>query len=818
MSHVFISYSKKNKKYARKLADHLIASGFDVWIDDRIDYGENWERVIFQAIDACNVFVVIMTPESYESDWVLRECQYADRRKKPQYPLLLEGEGFPRYVTTQYADVTDASMPPEEFLGELAEHAPRRSAKGADVTPPEVSEEKPSPPQAGGAETIRVSRPRPEPSASRQPTPSLSKSPNRTPFVIGAGLFAALVLIALVVTLSSQGGGGLTTPTPSVTFDEATGVPTATAEGDGGLFQVNQAPTDNTGVFQDRPVYFTVESLGGYTVQFNSDVIGGPPHDYLWTFLDGTIYQTASFSHDFGGADTELVALAVTKDGTEVGYYAAYVTVGDGTVTLSGGYSSVEEAVQQGQQSQVQPQTNAVPSVLANGDWVPVYHYFNENAVVLVPPGCFDMGSETGEPEESPIEQQCISAPYWIGFSEVTNYDYRQCVDHGACSLPVDTTEYDDTSMTEFPVVNVTWEQARAYAEWSGGRLPTEAEWEYAARGPDGLVYPWGDEFDHSLVNYCDQNCFADHTDTNFNDQFTNSAPVGYYPDGASWVGAVDMSGNVREWPQSLLWSYPYIADDGRNGLEDTSSGRVTRSGSFFSEADDTRTSQRFNSDPVGISNEVGFRIVIDYTDQIVAEITEPQLGAVITTDTNIFGTAYYSPLVARAYKIEISGGEFGEEWTLLHEERTNSVIGGWLEAIYPHELESGEYRIRLRILMNDTDDVYSQEVPFTVSSEASQLGQQSQTDCWNSPPTQLTVGMTAYKVDDGDDLFIRFDPNLGSGIFASVPSGESAEIVGEAVCDEESGLRFWEIEYQGSTGWAAEARDSSYYLLLPES
>ena len=86
MSHIFISYSKKNRDYARQLADKLLELGFDVWIDDRIDYGENWEREIFKAIDGCSAFVVLMTPESYESDWVLRECQYADKRKKPQFP------------------------------------------------------------------------------------------------------------------------------------------------------------------------------------------------------------------------------------------------------------------------------------------------------------------------------------------------------------------------------------------------------------------------------------------------------------------------------------------------------------------------------------------------------------------------------------------------------------------------------------------------------------------------------------------------------------------------------------------------------------
>jgi hypothetical protein len=125
MSHIFISYSKKNKIYARALADHLEAKGFKVWIDDEIDYGEVWERKMFSAIDDCAAFVVIMTPEAYKSDWVLRECEYASRKKKPQFPLLLDGEEFPRYMTHQWLDVRDRQLPSEEFLSTLARYALR---------------------------------------------------------------------------------------------------------------------------------------------------------------------------------------------------------------------------------------------------------------------------------------------------------------------------------------------------------------------------------------------------------------------------------------------------------------------------------------------------------------------------------------------------------------------------------------------------------------------------------------------------------------------------------------------------------------------
>jgi formylglycine-generating enzyme required for sulfatase activity len=133
MSHVFISYSKKNKDYARRLADYLLENGFDVWIDDRIDYGENWLDTMFRAVCDCAAFVVIMTPEAQQSRWVQREVAWADEREKPFFPVLLDGENWPVFVLTQYADARDGHLPNEQFLEELAEHVPISQPLGKDV-------------------------------------------------------------------------------------------------------------------------------------------------------------------------------------------------------------------------------------------------------------------------------------------------------------------------------------------------------------------------------------------------------------------------------------------------------------------------------------------------------------------------------------------------------------------------------------------------------------------------------------------------------------------------------------------------------------
>lgn len=194
--------------------------------------------------------------------------------------------------------------------------------------------------------------------------------------------------------------------------------------------------------------------------------------------------------------------------------------------------------------------------------------------------------------------------------TEVTNAQYGRCVEDGACTAPNSST-WNQVEFARHPVTHVDWEQATQYAAWIGGRLPTEAEWEKAARGTGGYIYPWGNEWDGNRLNFCDKQCANNWKDETIDDGYAETAPVGNYLTGASPYGALDMVGNVWEWVADWYNEGYYATSDGRNPLGPAGGDyRVLRGGSWDDNRDDVRAARRVWLSPHRQRDVVGVRVV----------------------------------------------------------------------------------------------------------------------------------------------------------------------------------------------------------------
>jgi eukaryotic-like serine/threonine-protein kinase len=206
----------------------------------------------------------------------------------------------------------------------------------------------------------------------------------------------------------------------------------------------------------------------------------------------------------------------------------------------------------------------------------------------LVTVGEFIMGSDTSVYDQAPLHTVRLDA-FYIDKYEVTNVLYSVCVYSGECAPPKEKRSisrleyYGDEKYKNYPVIYVDWNMAKDYCEWRGSRLPTEAEWEKAARGTDGRIYPWGnDEPNSTLANYASN--------------VPDTTEVGAYPNGASPYGVYDMAGNVWEWTADWYQAdyYVTLGQNVTNPLGPASGEtHVLRGGSWFNKGSDLGVSFR---------------------------------------------------------------------------------------------------------------------------------------------------------------------------------------------------------------------------------
>ena len=246
--------------------------------------------------------------------------------------------------------------------------------------------------------------------------------------------------------------------------------------------------------------------------------------------------------------------------------------------------------------SEMTPTTTPARSIIAEKD---------NMALLFIPAGEFLMGSADSDPlaqsNEWPQHKVYLKS-FWIDSTEITNGMYAKCVRAGVCTRPVNTGSFSRASYygyskyDRFPVLFVTWQQSADYCKWAGRRLPTEAEWEKAARGTDGRLFPWG-----SLP--------PDKTRLNFNKNFGDTTPIGSFPEGGSPFGALDLAGNVWEWVADW-YGEEYYANSPQQNPPGPAWGelKVMRGGSWMSDGQVVRSANRLGNPPTEGRSYLGFR------------------------------------------------------------------------------------------------------------------------------------------------------------------------------------------------------------------
>jgi len=280
-------------------------------------------------------------------------------------------------------------------------------------------------------------------------------------------------------------------------------------------------------------------------------------------------------------------------------------------------------------------QPQAPPATLVGNDGA---------AMLLVPAGEFLMGSDADDLVRFALQQELVEDEmprhrvsldaFYMDQYEVTNAHFHQCVHATGYRTQAEREDWGwgDTGedwgpvtgatwrtplgpgssligLEQHPVVQVSQEDAKAYCAWAGKRLPTEAEWEKAARGTDGRMYPWGEQFEGTRLNFCDAQCPRQWHDPTAHDGYRSTAPVGHYAGDQSPYGVSDMAGNVREWVADWYDETYYKHSPPRNPLGPAAGEQaVLRGGGWVNTARNVRVPFRSRLEPAQRYGYVGFR------------------------------------------------------------------------------------------------------------------------------------------------------------------------------------------------------------------
>lgn len=512
MGHIFISYSHKDKDYVHRLQEILQNQGFEVWIDDRMDYGIEWPTEIERRLDECDAFILVASDNAKKSNWVQNEVRRAERTGKPFFPLLLQGEPWLYIERLQWLDVKDKSLPDEKFFRGLAKFTSRRKPSLIPIEDEKL--------EAKREQKVKEER----------------------------GRIAAQKAEAERKRIEAELGHAVDN-----------------------VIQESAARFERQKTKRQREIWW---KRWGVPIMIIALIL-------LFAGVSANYLMRLSNSND---TPTETLTIPTETVTSQV------------TISLSAEVIPTE--------SQTLLVSTLTPPVFPSSPDISSTITPDIITMMYVPEGNFTMGSDNGDPDERPVHVVYLDA-FWIDQTEVTNAMYAKCVFAGVCKEPSNKRSnthpnyYENSEFNNYPVIYVNWNMATTYCTWNAKRLPTEAEWEKAARGTDGRTYPWGEGINCDKANYYDGNNYCVNDTTKVSRYFNSVSPYGFY----------DMAGNVWEWVSDWYDRTYYQKSPSWNPLgPDLGSSRVLRGGSWYYDEIIVRSASRGWKDPIYNDSNIGFR------------------------------------------------------------------------------------------------------------------------------------------------------------------------------------------------------------------
>lgn len=549
MSDVFISYSRKDADFIKKIFQALEDRKFTAWVDwSDIYKGEKWLEAIYMGIEDADTFLFILSPNSLASEVCHKEIAHARRHKKRIIPIIYQvveqdNKLLPEIQTTWF-----------EQKWEYEARANWTELKAINWLYFRDTDD------FGAAMTTLMEALRTDVARVHQHTQLLNR--------------------ALQWERNNRNSSIL-----------LSGVELAQAEEWLNKSEHAEAPPHPTNLLRDyiktshedylrrlRHARRLKQAAGGFGV-----------FAVLAVIITALALRRADVSENTRATErweASILALHEARDAT--------VSAGIGMMPPTTTHVP-------------NPQFIATVTRIAQlKQWTPETALFDGVEMVRVPAGCFWMGSTTGN-DEQPVSEICFEHDFWIDRTEVTNAQFEQLGGTAiADTITADAPELCPANADpQAPRACITWQEAHQFCtEQRGGRLPREDEWEYAARGPDSLIYPWGNTFDPAYAAYTGN---TSQGPDEYGEEQTRAQPVGSFDSKGSWVGALDMSGNVSEWVNSQYAPYPYLPDDGREELSDEFAQRVYRGGSFTDSEGNLRAAFRLPAYPAFSETEFNF-------------------------------------------------------------------------------------------------------------------------------------------------------------------------------------------------------------------